>query len=168
MPPLETPSKPTKHQSHYRNSTLDPPRPAAHHIDPPWSSSLDLLSKPTTHQIHHRNSTPDPQTKPISKPITTTTKTDLQTHNHADLTVATTTRSLSTPISPRKFDLQTHNHAMREGMMRKWVEGQCLVRGMGRKGHWQRYGRERQQMVRERERVERQKREKTKGEKGIK
>ena len=37
-----------------------------------------------------------------------------------------------------------------------------------RKGHWQRYGRERQQMVRERERVERQKREKTKGEKGIK
>ena len=132
MPPLETPSKPTKHQSHYRNSTLDPPRPAAHHIDPPWSSSLDLLSKPTTHQIHHRNSAPDPQTKPISKPITTTTKTDLQTHNHADLTVATTTRSLSTPISPKKFDLQTHNHAMREGMMRKWVKGQCLVRGMGR------------------------------------
>ena len=61
--------------------------------------------------------------------------------------------------------------------MRKWVEGQWLVKGMGKEGSlaeaWERKrangDRRERERKRERERgVERQEREKTKGEKGIK
>ena len=101
-----------------------PPQPITHHIDP----TTILSPKPTT--IHHWNSAPTPPLKLISKPSPPMTKSNLQTHNHVDLVTITTTRSLT---MPSHLENLTNPQPHREGrVMRKWVEGQWLVRGMGR------------------------------------